>query len=114
LFARYSEQINRLPLEGLPVSKEEKWRRQLGRCIQRIRIRHGWAQHELASRLRKCGFRRCSRTLLSHIEIGVANIRGHEIYYLRQVFGEAFEQDFWHPCRLSKDGDASFSGETRA
>jgi hypothetical protein len=35
--------------------------------------------------------------LLSQIETGIATIRGHEIYYLRQVFGEAFENECWKP-----------------
>jgi hypothetical protein len=41
--------------------------------------------------------RRCSRALLSQIKAGVATIRAYEIYYLRQVFGEAFENEFWKP-----------------
>ncbi len=50
---------------------------------------------ELASRLRKNDFCRCSRTLLLQIESSTAVIRGHEIYYLRQALGEASEQEFW-------------------
>lgn len=74
-----------------------EWKRLLGVRIRESRVLTGLTQQELAARLRRRGFRRCSRALLSQIEAGVATIRGYEIYYLRKVFGEAFESEFWKP-----------------
>jgi len=79
------------------MNKGERWKELLGTRVRNIRILNGWTQRDLAARLRRGGFRRCSRALLSQIETGVATIRGHEIYYLRQVFGDAFEIEFWKP-----------------
>ncbi|MFA7235107.1 MAG: helix-turn-helix transcriptional regulator [Terrimicrobiaceae bacterium] len=74
-----------------------EWKRLLGVRIRESRVLNGLTQQELAARLRRGGFRRCSRALLSQIETGVATIRGHEIYYLRKVFGKDFESEFWKP-----------------
>lgn len=74
-----------------------EWKRLLGVRIRDMRVLTGLTQQELAARLRRAGFRRCSRALLSQIEAGVATIRGHEIYYLRKVFGGDFENEFWKP-----------------
>lgn len=74
-----------------------EWKRLLGVRIRDMRVLTGLTQQELADLLRRSGFQRCSRALLSQIEAGVATIRGHEIYYLRKVFGEDFESEFWKP-----------------
>jgi len=92
--------------------RRDQWKRQLGASIRAFRINQGWTQEELAQHLREGGFQRCSRSLLSQIEAGVATIRGYEIYYLRQIFGESFEREFWgpfHNCESrkgSKEGGA--------
>jgi len=72
-------------------------RKRLGGLIHDLRIRNGWTQEELASECRKAGFERCKRSLLSQLEVGAASIRGEEIYWLRKVFGESFECEFWGP-----------------
>ena len=72
-------------------------RKRFGEMLRQLRRRNDWTQKELVSHLRQAGFGRCRRSLLSQIEIGVASIRGEEIYYLRKVFGERFEQEFWNP-----------------
>lgn len=77
------------------MKKGDRWKRQIGILIREFRVLNGWTQLEFAARLRSAGFRRCSRALLSHIETGIATIRAHEIYYLRQVFDEDFEREFW-------------------
>jgi len=93
------------------MNKGDRWKQILGARIREIRVLNCWTQRDLAALLRRGGFQRCSRALLSQIETGVATIRGHEIYYLRQAFGEAFEREFWKPfhelrargARTSKD-----------
>lgn len=79
------------------MSREDRWKKLLGVRIRENRVLAGLTQQDLAARLRRGGFRRCSRALLSQIEAGVATIRGYEVYHLRQVFGEAFESEFWEP-----------------
>lgn len=79
------------------MNKGDRWKQLLGVRIREIRVLNGWTQRDLAARLRESGFRRCTRALLSQVETGVATIRGYEIYYLRQVFGEGFETEFWKP-----------------
>jgi len=81
------------------VRKENIWKKMLGTRIRHFRRHNGWTQRDLAAKLKQQGFRRCSRALLSQIEAGVATIRGHEIYYLRNVFGKVFESEFWKPFR---------------
>jgi len=76
-----------------------EWKRLLGVSVRENRMRSGLTQRDLAALLRDSGFSRCSRALLSQIEAGVATIRGYEIYYLRKVFGKAFESEFWKPFR---------------
>ena len=81
------------------MNKEAGWKKLLGANIRDVRVLNGWTQRDLAAKLKQQGFRRCSRALLSQIEAGVATIRGHEIYYLRNVFGKVFEREFWKPFR---------------
>jgi hypothetical protein len=69
-------------------------------------MRHDWTQVELVSHLRQAGFDRCQRSLLSQIEAGAASIRGEEIYYLRDVFGKSFENEFWNPYYNRMTGEA--------
>ena len=79
------------------MRKEDFWKKVLGAHIRDLRVLNGWTQRDLAAKLKRAGFRRCSRALLSQIEAGVATIRGHELYYLRKVFGKVFESEFWKP-----------------
>lgn len=72
-------------------------RKQFGATLRELRIRHGWTQEYLVTRLQHAGFDRCKRSLLSQLEVGAASIRGEEIYFLRAVFGDEFERDFWNP-----------------
>ena len=79
------------------MKKGDRWKKLLGIHIRELRVLNGWTQQEFSVLLRQNGFQRCSRALLSQIETGGATIRGHEIYYLRQVFGEIFESEYWKP-----------------
>ncbi len=79
------------------MKKGDRWKNLLGVRIRELRVLRGWTQQEFSALLRRNGFRRCSRALLSQIETGGATIRGHEVYYLRQVFGADFEKEFWKP-----------------
>ncbi|MFA7233001.1 MAG: helix-turn-helix transcriptional regulator [Terrimicrobiaceae bacterium] len=81
-------------------------RKRLGGLIHDLRNRHGWTQEELAGEIRKAGFDRCKRSLLSQIEVGAASLRSEEVYYLRKVFGESFEREFWNPYYHRKTGEA--------
>lgn len=72
-------------------------RKRLGNMLRELRAQNDWTQEELVTHLRKAGFGRCTRSLISQIEIGAASIRGEEIYFLRDVFGEEFERGFWNP-----------------
>ncbi len=78
------------------MNKGERWSL-LGTLIREIHFRSGWIPRDIVALLRHRGFRRCSLALPSQMKSGVATIRGHKIYYLRQVFGEAFECEFWKP-----------------
>lgn len=92
------------------MRKEDRWKRAMGACVRSLRLHRGWTQEELATRLRESGFRRCSRVLVSQIEVGLAAMRAHEIYYLRQVFGESFEREFWQPYHGGSAGTATTEG----
>lgn len=81
-----------------------EWKKQIGQAIQATRLLSNLTQDELAARLRKKGFNRCSRCLLSKIESGVSVIRGYELYYIRQVVGSKFEKLFWSPINKSRKG----------
>lgn len=70
--------------------------------IRELLIFHTWTQEQLLSRLQSEGFRRCSRSLISQIEVGAACIRGEEIYYFREVFGMSFDKEFWKPYHKRK------------
>jgi len=85
-------------------------RKRLGGVIHGLRVREGWTQEKLAGEFRKAGFDRCKRSLLSQLEIGAASIRGEEIYYLRKVFGEAFEREFWNPYHNRTTGETASRG----
>lgn len=40
------------------------------------------------------------------VSVGILpTIRGEEIYFLRDVFGDEFERDFWHPYYNRKNGE---------
>lgn len=82
-------------------------RKRLGATLRELRIRHGWTQEELVVHLCKAGFDRCKRSLLSQIEVGAASLRSEEVYYFREVFGEAFERDFWNAYYNRKAGEDS-------
>ncbi len=79
--------------------RAREWKKRIGDSIQTARLLKGLTQEELSARLRKQGFARCSRCLLSKIESGVSVIRGHEIFYVRLVLGSEFEELFWRPVR---------------
>ena len=83
-------------------AEPRRLRRRLGGLLRELRIRNEWTQEELVTHLRQAGFERCRRSLISQIEIGAASIRGEEIYYLREVFGETFERAFWSPYHNTK------------
>jgi len=80
-------------------------RKRLGVLIRKLRMDRNWTQQELVTLLRKAGFDRCKRSLLSQIEVGAASLRSEEVYYFREVFGATFERDFWNPYHHQPSGD---------
>jgi transcriptional regulator with XRE-family HTH domain len=62
----------------------------VGPSIRALRMRKGWSQESLSTRLKMAGWN-CSRSRLAKIECGLITVRDRDLPHFLNVFATCFE-----------------------
>lgn len=79
-----------------------KYKNISGRLLRRMRVRREWTQETLSEKLRLAGWTKCKRSWLARIETGEVGVKDLHLAFLREVFGEEFEDQFWDAVAASR------------
>jgi transcriptional regulator with XRE-family HTH domain len=74
-----------------------------------MRVRRDWTQEALSEKLRLAGWTKCKRSWLARIETGEVGVKDLHLAFLREVFGEEFEVQFWEAVSASRKEPSVFS-----
>jgi len=79
-----------------------KYKNISGRLLRRMRVRREWTQEILSEKLRLAGWTKCKRSWLARIETGEVGVKDLHLVFIREVFGEEFEAQFWEAVAASR------------
>lgn len=79
-----------------------KYKNISGRLLRRLRVRKEWTQEILSEKLRLAGWTKCRRSWLARIETGEVGVKDFHLVFIREVFGDEFEDQFWEVVAASR------------
>jgi transcriptional regulator with XRE-family HTH domain len=93
--------------KSVAVSKNGK-HNIVGPSVRVLRMRKGWTQEYLSSRLKKAGWN-CPRSKLAKIECGLIIVRDHDLLHLAKAFATRMEALYPDAHSPSNSTDAAAS-----